>query len=189
MAPATLLTLPAEIQLNIIDLLPYPTAQVLAAVHPHFQNIIDLDTIRTATHSAEVFKQLTIAQREPFRKCQDHRACCGCLRLRPATKFSPRKRNDSCYYLVDWFCIDCSVKRSRVPNIWCEKCRGLGYADPLRHWGDIRRVEKLEVEFFWRWRTTPSYDIETGEFRHMWCFRYHKGDHRNCLSELGFDEI
>ena len=122
MAAPSLLTLPIEIQLQIIDLLPFPTVQNLTAVHPHFCSTIDLDAIRTATHSADILHELWLTTRtKPYH--QGPKVCCECLRLRPNNKFSPKIRNRRIrYWGASGFCIDCGIKRSGVPDIWCKKC-------------------------------------------------------------------
>ena len=61
--PPALLKLPAELQRDIFDLLPYPNLLVLHATHRHFQTIIDLRKIIDSTPLATLLKELLDAAR------------------------------------------------------------------------------------------------------------------------------
>ena len=113
---ATLLTLPIELQKDIIDRLPYPTQQVLHATHPRFRPLINLEAIRSTVHAADLLDQLVIsAEEDGFRRRQNQFACCECLRLRPKEKFSIHIRRF--WHIYCWLCIDCRIDRHGVPDV------------------------------------------------------------------------
>lgn len=64
MAPSpTLFTLPVELQKDIIDLLPYPTLQVLHAPHRHLRTLIDFQRIQALTSRCDIMEELAEAAR------------------------------------------------------------------------------------------------------------------------------
>lgn len=128
--PPTLFTLPVELQKNVIDLLPYPTLQILYATHPHFQTLIDFQRIQASKSYESIVKELVIAARsDAFLATKSLFACRDCLRLLPENHFADKQRKNGYH---SWFCVKCGLKTryqpgARVncmgtPGVYCRNC-------------------------------------------------------------------
>ncbi|KAA6406592.1 MAG: hypothetical protein FRX48_09647 [Lasallia pustulata] len=62
MSKPSLLSLPDELQVEILNSLPYPDAQNLAAVDKYHRTLINLNAIRDKAHSANLLHQLHTAK-------------------------------------------------------------------------------------------------------------------------------
>lgn len=128
--PPTLFTLPVELQKDVIDLLPYPTLQILQATHPHFQTLIDFQRVQASKSSESIVEELVIAARsDAFLATKSLFACRDCLRLLPENHFADKQRKKGYH---TWFCIKCGLKTRyqpghRVncmgtPGVYCGNC-------------------------------------------------------------------
>ena len=175
MSKPSLLSLPVELKLVVINLLPFTTLQNFAAVHPHLRTIIDLEAIRGATHSGDLLYQLcTAKQSSQFN--QNHQVCCECLRLRPNAKFTSslgRERRNA----INLFCDDCGTKGSEAPEPWCKKCKIVSLVSD-RHCvrnSDLEQSEGFRVPVVGDMLPSngvlPALDVCPMSRRERWCLR------------------
>lgn len=127
----TLFTIPVELQKDILDLLPYPTLQVLHVTHPHFQTLIDFQQMQASKSHESIVDELIIAARfDTFLATKPRFACRDCLRLLRNDHFADKQRK---YPLHLWFCIKCGLKTryqpgARItcmgtPGVYCWDCK------------------------------------------------------------------
>ncbi|KAI4126822.1 MAG: hypothetical protein LQ347_004822 [Umbilicaria vellea] len=174
--PPNLLSLPIELQKDILDLLPYLTLQVLHATHPHFRTLIDLDKVRNATSREDLVDEMVAAYRhDAFRRLIRMPPCRECLRFRPKGEFADnvlQKRKPE-----KWFCIQCGIDRiyqpgkeiwsGGKPGVWCKKCKiyKSGAEHTVLHGGPLCRVchtaQEAETSGFnderWHQRQRPGW--------------------------------
>jgi hypothetical protein len=116
-----LFALPAELQKDIYELLPFPTLQVLCATHPHFRNFIDLKALRDehltwtggeteiAIPESSLIEELHVANEyDTFFSKLNLRPCSYCLRLRTCLRFSKAHLEERGRYTS--YCIDCGLE-------------------------------------------------------------------------------
>ncbi|MCJ1384938.1 hypothetical protein MMC17_008056 [Xylographa soralifera] len=118
-----LLSLPIELKAHIINLLPYPTLQVLYATHPYFREVIDLEPSKYCQLHQEpyipagykwkppyisVMSEMTFAAKsDPFLSRRKLKPCAYCIRLRSVEHFSKNNMKPKRDYSA--FCIDCGI--------------------------------------------------------------------------------
>lgn len=146
-----LFSLPIELHKDILDLLSYPTLQVLRATHPHFRMLIDLDKVRKSTPRKDLIDEMVAAYRyDAFRRLERMPPCRECLRFRPKGEFA-----DSVLHKKQperWFCIQCGIDHIYQPGteiwcggkagVWCKMCRiyKSGAEHTVMHGGPFCRV-------------------------------------------------
>ena len=148
--PPTFFTIPHELQKEILDLLPFPTLQVLHATHPHFRTLIDLDRLCTLTPREDLVDELVAAYRyDAFHRFKHMPPCRECLRFRPRNKFTDKVLHTK--KPENWFCIDCGIDHiyplgaevwcQGRPGVLCKKCKvfKIGAENTLMQGGPLCR--------------------------------------------------
>lgn len=122
--PSRFLSLPIELQIDILDLLPFPCLQVLHNTHPYFRTLVNLDKIRSTTHTHELLYQgYYYALEETQRTGNRHKTCGECFSVKHVEGYKEDRKLTWQLKVSDYYlCSKCCADRPGLPEPWCRVC-------------------------------------------------------------------